>query len=45
MDVTEAAEPSPADQADEAGQKYLSVRQAAFIGRPATAISPGSPRG
>ncbi len=32
MDTSEAAEPSPAGQADEAGQKYLSVRQAAFIG-------------
>jgi len=29
MDTTETAEPSPAD---EAGKKYLSVRQAAFIG-------------
>ena len=29
MDTTESAEPSPAD---EAGKKYLSVRQAAFIG-------------
>jgi len=32
MDTSEAAEPPPADQTDEAGQKYLSVRQAAFIG-------------
>ena len=29
MDTTESAEPSPADEAD---KKYLSVRQAAFIG-------------
>jgi len=32
MDATEASAPSPADKTDEAGQKYLSVRQAAFIG-------------
>ncbi len=29
MDMTEAAEPSPADRTD---KKYLTVRQAAFIG-------------
>jgi amino acid transporter len=32
MATTEAAEPSPADKTDEAGKKYLTVRQAAFIG-------------
>jgi len=32
MDTSEAAEPSPAGQAGEADKKYLSVRQAAFIG-------------
>ena len=32
MGATEAAEPSSADQADQADRKYLSVRQAAFIG-------------
>ena len=32
MSTSEAAGPSPAGQVDEAGQKYLSVRQAAFIG-------------
>src|SRR5947208_3554907 len=32
MATTEASGPSPADKADEAGKKYLSVRQAAFIG-------------
>ena len=32
MDANEAAEPSPADRTDEAGRKYLNVRQAAFIG-------------
>jgi len=32
MSTSEAAGPSPADQVDEAGKKYLSVRQAAFIG-------------
>jgi amino acid transporter len=32
MGATEAAEPSSADQADQADKKYLTVRQAAFIG-------------
>src|SRR5689334_16313648 len=32
MNTTEASAPSPADKTNEAGQKYLSVRQAAFIG-------------
>ena len=32
MDTSEAAEPSPADKTGEARQKYLSARQAAFIG-------------
>ena len=31
MDTSEAAEPSPADKTNEVGQKYLSVRQAAFM--------------
>ena len=32
MSTSEAAGPSPADQVYEAGKKYQSVRQAAFIG-------------
>src|SRR5690348_12734986 len=32
MSTSEAAGPSPADRVDEVGKKYLSVRQAAFIG-------------